>query len=62
MLEQAVQTGCGASSGDSQDPLGCFPVQPTVENLLCWGVLDFMISQGPIHPPCCDCVRSSLLF
>ena len=33
-LEQAAQGGGGASSVDIQDPRGCFPVQPTVGNLL----------------------------
>jgi len=34
-LEQAAQRCCRVSfSGGIQDPLGCFPVQPAVENLL----------------------------
>ena len=35
-LEEAAQRGCGVSfSRDIQNPPGCFPVQPSVGNLLC---------------------------
>lgn len=37
-------------------------MHPTVENLLCWGVLDLMISKGPIQPLCCDCEKISFCF
>ena len=33
-LELAAQTGCGISSVELQDPSGCFPVLPIVQNLL----------------------------
>ena len=36
-LEQAAQRDCDVSSGDIQDLLGHFPVQPTLENLLYQG-------------------------
>ena len=29
-LEQAAQGGCGVTSGDIQDPPGCFPAQPAL--------------------------------
>ena len=35
VMEQAAQIDCRISfSGDIQNPPGCFPVQPTVGNLL----------------------------
>ena len=38
-LEQAAQGGCGVFfSGGIQDPLGHFPVQPAIQNLLQLGV------------------------
>ena len=34
-LKQAAQRGCGVSfSGDTQNPPGIFPAQPTIGNLL----------------------------
>jgi len=46
-LAQSAQRGGGVSfSGDTQNPAGCFPVQPAVGNLFYSKELDLMTSRG----------------